>query len=34
MIETTNGCVWLLVLLASLMLWTPLASAQKTAWES
>jgi tetratricopeptide (TPR) repeat protein len=33
MIGTTNGCVWLLVLLGYLTLSAPLASAQQTAWE-
>jgi hypothetical protein len=33
MIGTTNGRVWLLVLLGSLTLSAPLASAQQTAWE-
>jgi hypothetical protein len=33
MIGTTNGRVWLLVLLGSLTLSAPLANAQQTAWE-
>jgi len=33
MIATTNGCVWLLVLLGPLTLSAPLARAQQTAWE-
>src|SRR5712691_13391798 len=33
MIGPTNGGVWLLMLLGSLTLWAPVASAQQTTWE-